>query len=228
MRILRYLRCIPFALTIILSGCTNPDGYVQLRGSVLDESTNTPIPDRRIIVQSIVKEDENDIATYAGEFTTDSSGNFEYSLKKVKNVWLYNFSVVGDAEYGFSNFKLGLTELMKYGKFLTFCLGKLADLTIKIERKSKYPFNDTLYVSWESNGIEGEVLYPCKIENYGITSNIGFRWIGIDTRSEIKTKVFADKQTIVRWELYRNLKVKEFRDTIFCKRDAFNYVYFKY
>jgi hypothetical protein len=225
---MRYLCFIPFALTIILSGCNDTEGILELKGSVLDEYTKVPVPDRRIIVQSIVKQDNKDIATYAGEFSTDSSGNFEYALKKAKNVWLYNFSVVSDSQYGFSNKKLGLTELAKYGKFLTFYLGKLADFTIKIERISKFPFNDTLYVSWESNGIDGEILYPCKIDNYGNTSNIGFRWIGVDTRSEIKTKVFAGKKTTVNWSLFRAGFLKEMTDTIICNREGTNNLYFKY
>jgi hypothetical protein len=225
---MRYICFIAFVSGIILSGCNYTEGILELKGKVLDETTKAIIPYRKIIVQALEKNDTKFITSVAGEFSTDSSGGFAYSLKKVKNVYLYNFCIVGDSAYAFSNNKLGLTELNTYGKFLTFHLGKLADFTIKLERKSKTPFRDTLYVSWTSNGIDGEILYPCKIENYGNTTNTGFRWIGGEIKSEIKTKVFADKKTTVIWSLFRNGKFKEVADTIFCKRDGFTSVYFKY
>ena len=225
---MKHISFIAFVFMILLSECTDTEGILEIKGKILDEKTKVTIPNRKIIVQALEKDDIKFRSTYAGEFSTDSSGSFAYSLKKVKNVYLYDFCIVGDSAYAFSNNELGLTELNRYGEFLSFYLSKLTDLTIKLDRKNKMPFRDTIYVSWESNGIAGDILYPYKIENYRITSNIGLRWIGGDIKSAIKTKVYADKNTIVRWTLFRNGKVKEITDTIFCKRDGANSVCIKY
>jgi hypothetical protein len=109
------------------------------------------------------------------------------------------------------------------------------DLTIKLNRKSKTPVCDTLRLCWESNGVYGGSLYPYVINNYGRTNNsVGLTtaedliWIGGNVNSTINTKVFADKKTELTWELYRSGKRKEFIDTITCKRDLANIVYFTY
>ena len=228
MEIMRYLRFIIFVSSIVLSGCHYTEGTLDLKGKVLDEKTKATIPNRKIIIQALMKNDENIVPGYAGEFSTDSSGCFVYSLKKVKGVYIYDFCIVGDSAYAFLNHKLGLAELDRYGMFLPFYVSKLADLTLKIDRKSKIPYRDTLFVSWKSNGIDGEILYSYKIENYGVISDKTLRWIGGNVKSIVKTKVYADKNTIVNWTLFRNGKVKEFKDTIFCKRDGRNSVCFKY
>jgi hypothetical protein len=131
--------------------------------------------------------------------------------------------------------KLGLLELEQNATYLYFSLSKLADFRIKIDRKSKTPFCDTLYLSWESAGVDFTVLYPYKIDNYGIPDNFigltsysGLEWIGGNTNSKVKTKVFADKMTKIHWELVRNKKRKEINDTITCKRDLTNIVNFTY
>jgi hypothetical protein len=78
-------------------------------------------------------------------------------------------------------------------------------------------------------------LYPYKIYNYGRTNNsFGLTsggdlwWIGGNVNSTIATKVFADKKTELNWELYRNGQRKEFTDTITCKKNFANIVYFTY
>jgi hypothetical protein len=229
---MKFFGFMAFIAGIILIGCADNEGDLELKGKVLDEKTKIAIPNRKIIVQALEPGDKKLNPFYVGEFCTDSSGYFAYSLRKIKNIYLYEFCIVGDSSYAFSNYKLGLTELKRYGKFLSFYLSKLADFTIAIERKSKTPFQETLYVSWRSNGMDGKKLYPYTIKNYGIrdhgnTLDMPCKWIGGDIKSAIKTKVYADKETIVRWELHGNRKIKEFTDTIFCKRDVYNYVYFK-
>jgi hypothetical protein len=213
---------------MLLSGCIYSEGALELKGKVLDENTNAAISNREIIIQALAESDDTYISTYAGSFLTDSSGGFNYTLKKVKNAFLYDFCIVGDTAYAFQNNRLGLTELNRNGMFLSFYLNKLADLTIKINRISKTPSCDTLYVSWESNGIDGAALYPYEIEDYWINSNEKLMWVGGDIKSAIKTKVFAGKKTVVRWELFRYGKYKEIIDTISCIRDAANTVYFNY
>jgi hypothetical protein len=225
---MKYIHFIAFVAGIILLGCNGTEGVLELKGKVLDKNTKIPIPDRKIIVQALVQNDIKDIASYAGEFLTDNSGSFAYTLKKVKNVAFYDFCVVGDSAYASSNTKLGLTDLNTNSKTLSFFVDKLADLTIKFERISKTPFRDTLFVSWASNGFEGKNLYPYKIENYGTASNLGFRWVGGDVKSAIRTKVFADKKTTVNWSLFRNGKLKEITDTIYCTNNGTNSVFFKY
>jgi hypothetical protein len=223
---MKCLRSIAFVYGILLSACTDNAGFIELKGKLLEDDTKVGIPRRNIIVQALIKDDIKFIPGYAGEFFTDSSGCFTYTLKKVKNVYLYDFCIVGDSVYACSNVKLGLTELNRDAKILTFYLNRLADLTIKTERKNKSKASafETLYLEWESNGIIGEMLYPYKIENYGINFDKRLIWIGDDVRFVIRTKVYADKRTIVRWKLFSNGEYKEITDTIYCKRDASNSV----
>jgi hypothetical protein len=156
-------------------------------------------------------------------------------LIKVKDAYYYNFSLAGDSDYAFITRTLGLMELEQNAEYLIFSLSKLVDVTIKICRKSKTPVCDTLYLSWVSNGVDGRILYPYKIDNYGETNNyfrptsdLELRWIGGNVNSTVKTKVFADKKTKIYWELVRNRKIKEIIDTITCKRDLVNLVNFIY
>jgi len=201
---------------------------MELRGKVLDEKTNELIPNRKILVHELKNSEDNSNPSYISEFTTDSLGQFTYMLKKSKVTYFYNFEVIGDSTYGISNNKLGMTELNRNGKFLSFYLRKLTNLSIKIERKSQTTFQDTLFVSWLTNEIDGELLYPYRITNYGIGCTLPLRWVGGDIKSMVKTKVFADKKTIIYWKLFRKGKSKEFTDTIFCKRDVANSISFKY
>ena len=225
---MKYILYIVFVFSIILTGCQYTEGILELKGKALDEKTNAPVPNRKIIVHALVESEDKYIPAYVGEFFTDSLGCFAYTLRKVKTVYLYDFAVVGDTAYAFSNNKIDLAILNQYGQFLSFKLRKLTDLILKIDRKSKTSFHDTLYVSWESDGVNGEILYPYQIVNYGITSNLALRWIGGDVKSVIKTKVYADKKTIVSWELFRKGRPREIIDTIFCKRNVANSLYFNY
>ena len=215
-------------LSMFLAGCWNVDRFMELRGKVLDEKTNEPVPNRKILVHELMNDNDNSNPTYIGEFTTDSLGLFTYMLKESKVTYFYNFEVIGDSTYGISNNKLGMTELNRYGKFLSFYLRRLTNLSIKIERKSRTTFQDTLFVSWLTNEVDGELLYPYKITNYGLGCTLPLRWIGGDIKSVVTTKVFADKKTIIHWKLFRLGRAKEFTYTIFCKRDEVNTISFKY
>jgi hypothetical protein len=219
---------LAFITMILFRGCADPEGILEIKGKVLDADTKVTIPRRVIEVQALVNSDDKYIPVSAGQFVTDSAGCFIFNLKKVRNSHLFNFSLVGDSAYAFSANRLGLTELLRDGKFLTFYLNKLTDFTITIDRKSKTSSPDTLIVWWESNGIDGKIIYPYIIENYDIAQGLGFIWIGGNIKSSIKTKAYADKKTIVYWKLYRNGERKEITDTIFCLRDVPNYVNFKY
>jgi hypothetical protein len=223
------------ALGALLTGCVNTEGTVKIRGKVLDESTKVQIPGRVIIVKALLEIDNKFVPVDAGQFSTDSAGCFIFSLTKVKDARYYNFFLVGDSDYAFMTRKLGLVELEQNAKYLFFSLSKLADLKLEIEKTSKTPFHDTLYLSVESDGVDFRTLYPYKIDNYGITDNsfeflhgIGLRWIGGEIKSTVKTRVFADKLTTIRWELVRNRKRKEITDTITCRRDLAHTVYFTY
>jgi hypothetical protein len=220
---------IIFLTGMLLTGFSCGEENMEIAGKVLDKHTKEAIPHRKIIVQAMVKSGNKDIPVYNGEFSTDSSGCFTYAMKKIENVYLYNFCVIGDSAYAYSNTELGLTELKRYGKFLCFNLNKLTDLTITIDRKSRIHVDEVLYVSWESDGKDGRYLYPYKIVNLGSTSSSSdLKWVGGNINSEIKTRVFANKETIVQWEIFRDGKMKVFNDTIFCMRDASNHVLFKY
>jgi len=222
------IRPIVFVFILLLSGCNNTVGTIELKGLVIDENTKAPIPNISVMVQALERCEDETTATFAGDFTTDTSGRFTYTLKKVKNSSLYNFRIDGNPAYDPSNRVLGLTELNSYGKFLSFEIKRIVDFTMKINRNGKTPFRDTLTVSWETNGIKGETLYPFKTNNYQINPGNGLIWIGGDIKSEIKTKVFADKNTIVHWTLHRNGKRSEITDTVFCDRNTANSVYLNY
>ena len=200
---------IAFASGVLIK-CVNTEGILIIKGKVLDEITKTGIPWKNIIVQGVVDSDNKSEPIEAGQFSTDSSGYFTVN-------------------------KMTLFDLERNAKYIFFSLSKLVDLIIKINRKSKTPVCDTLHLIWESNGIYGLSLYPYKINNYGRTNNsfglISDRdlwWIGGNVNTTINTRVFADKKTKLSWELYRNGKRTEFEDTITCKRDLANVVYFRY
>lgn len=209
---------------ILMTNCVNTEGTINIKGNVTDECTKVPIPQRDIIVQGLVEKNEMIVPVDAGQFSTDSSGSFTYSLEKVKDAYYYNFCLVGDSDYAYVANKVGLLYLKNNSKYLSFSLRKLVDFTIKIYRKSKLPPCDTLILSWESDGADGRTLYPYKVNNYDLTSDLKLYWIGGNVRSTIKTRVFADKKTKVRWVLIRDGRIKEILDTITCKRDLVNSV----
>jgi len=231
---LKLLIIISFA-SVALKGCVNTEGTLKIKGKVIDEMTKDQIPGKEIIVKGLIKNNDKLDPIDAGQFSTDSSGCFSYSLRKVKDARYYNFSISGDSDYAFKTRTMGLMELEQNAKYLLFSLCKLTDLTIRINRKSKIPAFDTLALSWESNGVDERFLYPYKINNYGktnnpfgLTSDTELRWIGGTVNTTINTKVFADKRTKLLWELDRNGKRKELIDSITCKRDIVNVFYFTY
>jgi hypothetical protein len=225
---------IAFALGV-LTGCTNTEGTLKIKGKVLDEKTKTGIPWKNIIIQGVISSNNSSEPIAAGQFSTDSSGCFTYSLRKIKDAYNYNFCFIGNSEYPVTIKKMSLACIKSNAKFLSFSLNKLVELTIKINRKSRTPVCDTLRLIWESDGVFGLSLYPYQIQNYGRTNNSfgliserDLMWIGGKVNSTISTKVYADKMTELSWELYRDGKRKEFTDTITCKRDFANIVYFTY
>lgn len=219
---MKYCSLIAFGFSILLSGCTNTVGIIELKGKVIDEDTKVAIPNKTIIIQADFFNGGDQTLSYLENFLTDSSGYFEYTLRKVRTVSFYSFTVEGDSVYEASGNYFGLTDLKEDGKSLSFYLKRLTDLTIIINRINKSPLRDTLFVTWKTNGIDGRTMYPYKIENYRINSDKGLAWVGGDVKSVVKTKVYADKKTIVRWELLRDGQKKVLTDTIFCLRNVAN------
>jgi hypothetical protein len=219
---------IAFAIGIILTGCVNTEGIVKIKGKVTDEYTGALIPRRDIIVQGLVESDNKLVPINAGQFTTDSTGYFTHSLRKIKDAYYYNFCFVGDSDYASITREISLAVLQSNAKYLSFSLSKLADFTINIFRKSIIPAYDTLILSWKSAGVDGRFLYPYKIINYERTSGFESGWVGGKVKSTVQTRAFAEKETIVRWVLFRNGTIKEIIDTIICKRNSGNKVYLTY
>lgn len=213
---------------LVLIGCTNTEGTLDIQGKVVDEITHECIPNRKAVIHGLVYIDSKLITTNAGQFSTDSTGRFSCTINKTKGAYSYNFCIVGDSTYSFLTQEIFLGELERDAKYLSFNLSKLTGVKIKIERISKTSLYDTLYVSWKTNEVDGKTLHPYKIKNYGVSPDIEFRWIGGNVKSEIETKVFAGKKTVVCWELFRNGKKKEILDTIFCERNVYNSISFKY
>ena len=222
----------------VLTGCdnVNTEGILEIKGKVLDEDKKTGIPRKNVIVQGLVSSKNNNklVPIEAGQFSTDSSGSFRYSLRKIKGVKHYNFCFVGDSDYLFTTNELNLFDIERNANFLFFFLSRLADLTVQLNRKSKTPVCDTLCLSWESDGVYFWFLCPYSVNNFGTNksfgpaSDMGLTWIGGNVNSTVNTKVFADRRTKLSWELYRNGKRQVFTDTITCKRDFANIVYFTY
>lgn len=228
------LACIVFCAGTFLNACGDRGKNIRIKGNVVDEGTNMQIPMRNIIVQGIAASNKKSVTVNIGQFQSDSSGSFTYLLRKIKDAVYYNFCFVGDSDYAAVTTKLTLPDLEKNAKHLSFPLSKLVDFTIKIYRKSTSPVYDTLYLSWDSDGVDGRILYPCKIDNYGENEYFGkpsaleFKWIGGTVRSTIKTRAFADKKTKVSWWLVRSGKRKEITDTITCRRGIKNCIYLTY
>ncbi len=228
------LFCITI-LSLLFSGCVSTRGDLEIEGKVTDEYTNEVIPFRNIIVQGLIKGNDKDSIIEVGQFRTDSSGRYNYILKKVKDVRYYNFVLVGDSDYAFKTRELGLYQIEDNAKFLSFSLSKLVGLSIIINRKSKASGSDILTLSWESDKIFYWSLFPYEIYNYDKTNNYtaassgsGLRWFGGNVNSVVKTRVFSEKKTKIYWDLDRNGKRYEFSDTITCRRDIINRIYFSY
>jgi len=225
---MKFIFFIGFVFIFLLSGCSGSGGIMELKGRVYDEDTREIVPNRKVIVSEFINADAKSDSRYIGEFTSDSLGWFYYKLKKSRVTYFYNFEIVGDSEYGVANLKFGMTQLNLFGQFLQLHVRKLTELTLKVERKSKTAFQDTLFVSWQTNKINGKLMYPYQILNYGAASSLPLRWIGGDIKAVVKTRVYADKTTIVYWKLFRQGRLQEFTDTIFCKRGELNSLSFKY
>jgi len=219
---MKRLGLIVFVLFLLVSGCNNTVGIIKIKGQVVDEYTKVKLPNRTIIVQAWVEVNDEPHYMYLDSFTTDSSGCFAYTLHKFKNVSLYNFIVEKDSDYATSENILGLTDMIVDGWGLSFKVRRLSDLTIQINRAGKTALRDTLIVSWKTDGIDGTSMHPYTVENYRINPDKGLVWIGGEVKSEIRTKVYADKNTVVRWELFRNGSNQVISDTLYCHRNVAN------
>jgi len=226
MRHLLYIVAVVCSFFLIV--CTRTVGTLDIAGNVLDEYTKEGIPKRTVIIQGLKYADSGLIPTDdIGRFYTDSSGHFTYTLKKIKDVYRYNFVFVGDSTYSYSTQMVSLGELESNSKFLSFYREKFTDLTIKIERINKTVPVDTLFISWKIDDIDGRI-YPHKVVNMGAVPDFEFRWIGGKVKSFIETKTFANKNTVIHMYLFRNSRAKEMSDTIYCIRDVKNSFSFKY
>lgn len=216
------------SVCFMMVGCLQTEGTLDIKGKVIDDYTKEFIPNRKVVLQGLVYDDTGPIPREAGQFSTGSKGNFSYTMKKTKGAYWYNFIFVGDSTYFTSTQKISLAQLEQYSKFLSFPLRKLTGLSIKIERLTKVPLYDTLYVSWESNYIDGRSIYPQRVNNFGVAPEIEYRWIGGNVRSVIETKVFANEKAIISFKITRYGKKREVLDTVFCARDIQNKFSFKY
>jgi hypothetical protein len=217
-------------LMIILFGfgCARSDKTIKIKGIVTDEFTKAPVSQRNIIVHGLLGSSSNLLKIEAGSFYTDSAGCFTYNLRKIKNAGSYNFSIVGDSIYSYMAESLDQGYLERNAKNLTFRLNRLTNLTIYISRTTDAHLCDTLYLAWVSAGKDGRTIYPYKIRNAGFTPSAGLRWIGGNVNATISTRTFANHRTTLKWELYRKGRRNEIFDTITCKRDFENNVYFRY
>lgn len=223
-----------FIISVLLFGCVNTEGDLVLSGYIRDEYTNLEVPFRHVIVQGLRESNQKFIPFEVGQFSSDSSGRFNYTLEKIKDIHYYNFILVGDSSYAFKTKRLGLYELEQNAKSIVFSMSKLANLSIVIIRKSKKPDYDTLSLAWTSNNVFFWSLYPYEIYTYDKSNRYiaapgkELRWFGGNVNSLVETRVYAEKRTKIYWDLDRYGKRSEFIDTITCKRDINNKIYFSY
>src|SRR5665647_3008876 len=93
-----FLYIVAVVCSFFLIVCTRTVGTLDIAGNVLDEYTKEGIPKRTVIIQGLKYADSGLIPTDdIGRFYTDSSGHFTYTLKKIKDVYRYNFVFVGDS-----------------------------------------------------------------------------------------------------------------------------------
>ncbi len=223
----RYLTFL--SLCIIACGCISTEGEVELKGRILDDSTNEIVPYKKVVVEAIFGYNQDETKTIGvGQFLSDSLGCFSFKLKKVKGAYNYNFHFVGDSCYAPTAKNLGIMEIADNSKFISFFLHKLAKLTIQVTKSNKSLPESTLYLSWKSDGIEGKSIYPYKVSNFGSAPEFDFKWSHNNVNSKIETRVLADKPTIICWEIRNGNKKQEIFDTVVCKRDITNYINFTY
>lgn len=223
------------AMGVLTSGCVSTSGRLVIKGKIIDDDTMRNIPGREIIVQGLLEMNNEFVPVDAGQFATDSSGIFNYKLERLKGVRYYNFHIVGDTNYAAYTRRMSVYQLRGNAKRLIFYLSRLAGLTIKIEKITHPSFQDTLYLSWESDRVNFRTLYPYEIENHGMTDTpvvlipgLGLRWIGGYINAIVRTRVYAGKMTKIHWELARNKKRSELTDTIICRRDLAHTINFAY
>lgn len=225
---------ITFFVSVLLFGCINTEGDLVISGYIRDEYTNSAVPFRHVIVQGLKESNQKFTSFEVGQFSTDSSGRFNYTLEKVKDILYYNFILVGDSNYAFITKRLGLYELEQNANSIYFSMSRLANLSIGIIRKSKKPDFDTLSLAWTSNDVFFWSLFPYKIYTYDRSNKYiavpgkELRWYGGNVNSIVKTRVYADKKTKIYWDLDRYGKRSQFIDTITCKRNINNKIYFSY
>lgn len=221
-------------LSLLLAQCTGTGDLLELRGKIKDRYSGEPLQSRNVIVEALLEDGDRLSSVDAGHFVSDSAGSFSLRLSLVKDARYYMFSFVGDSLYNFSERKLGLMEMKLNAGFLDFYLDRLVSLKIEINRKSKSPALDTLSLYWESGGVYGWNLYPWEIQNYGTGNSSGLkkdkelRWVGGTVRTTVNTRVFADRLTKLHWHLDRYGKRLEISDTITCRREYSNTVFFTY
>ena len=101
MKLLLFIVAIAWSLLLI--GCTNTEGTIDIAGNVLDKYSKEGTANRAVIIQGLIYADSGLIPIDdIGRFYTDSSGHFTYTLKKTKNAFWYNFAFVGDTTYSYS------------------------------------------------------------------------------------------------------------------------------
>jgi len=232
---MKFLIYTALAMVVLTSGCVSTAGRLVIKGKIIDDDTMRNIPGREIIVQGLLEMNNEFVPVDAGQFVTDSSGIFNYKLKRLKGVRYYNFHIVGDSNYAAITRRMSIYQLRGNAKRLIFPLSRLAGLTIKIEKITHPSFQDTLYLSWESDRVNFRTLYPYEIDNHGITDTpvvlipgLGLRWIGGYINATVRTRVYDGKMTKIHWELARNKKRCELTDTVICKRDLAHTVNFTY
>ncbi len=61
--LVRYIKmqhiCIAFSFGLLLAGCLNTEGTLEIKGKVIDEYTKKQIPGRDIIVQGIIEKNNS-------------------------------------------------------------------------------------------------------------------------------------------------------------------------
>ena len=119
---------VAFVLTgvfimLLISSCVRTEGILKINGRIIDGKTGAGIPGRKIIVKAVLQDRELPIETI--RFEGDSAGHFVFILKKVKDVYSYDFNIVGDSNYTFKTIRFHLAGLRSSAGTIFLSLDRL-------------------------------------------------------------------------------------------------------
>lgn len=231
MRIPKFRTFLINILALIICSCSDDglfDGSVSIKGKLYDEYTNIGVPDILVTVDAISSNGLFGTRAEVGSFVTNSLGEFSTEIKTLPDASRYEFFIQGDTTHYSSTIDIDTEDFEYSASNLNFAIHLLTDLTINLEKITQTEINDTLYLSWGVINIVYGPFFDCDVINYENIPDNGFRWVGGNVKSTIRTKTIANKEIEIILNLYRNGIQEYIKDTFYCERNIQNVINFKY